>query len=119
MACLLRWMLITVLLLRVAAGGAWAMPMAPHSPGHTIAKETSALPPCHALASDATAATTSTPDTHAPTGTHASGAHCALCFPATVSAFRLPLATIAHSMPSAPRALAFRWQRTPELRPPI
>lgn len=118
MASLLRSILFAALLLRIAAGSAWAMPLAIALPdAHAPTAAATALPPCHG-AQQATAPTVSH-DAHLPASTHAHGAHCALCFPATSTVFTLPLANTRHSMPSAPMAQAFHWQRTPELRPPI
>jgi hypothetical protein len=108
---LLRYLLFTLLVLRIAAGGAWAMPV---QPAAASPQETAMAMPCHGDAANSGSADIGLADQH-----HATSAHCALCFPATSTAFTLPLASVVHSVPVAPTAQAFHRQRTPELRPPI
>ena len=107
----LRFLLFTLLVLRIAAGGAWAMPL---QPPLASPQETAVAMPCHSDAANSISADIGLAGQH-----HATSAHCALCFPATSTAFTLPLASVVHSLPVAPTAQAFHWQRTPELRPPI
>lgn len=118
----IRSLLIAVLLLRVAAGSAWAMPMLagtpPSQPEHS---RTLAAPPCHAMAADITTAqsTAAHGPHHRGVDAHGHGAHCVLCFPAVSSPVTLALAPARHTLPPGTNAKDVPWVRAPELRPPI
>jgi hypothetical protein len=112
----LRFVCITVLLLRIAAGGAWAMPVTA-LPGSTSDAEAVVVTmPCHMGAADVVTPQTAEKHVH---GTHAGHAHCALCFPAFTTVINFPIADAIPSVPRASATAQFHWQRAPELRPPI
>lgn len=110
----LRFITLTVLLLRIAAGSSWAMPMVtatlPAS-GHAV---TVSAMPCHMTAApvqaDADSAHTATP---------AASVHCALCFSALSAPITVFGTALAHSHPRTTGPFASPWQPLPELRPPI
>lgn len=119
MATLLRWTLITVLLLRVAAGSVWAMPTlaeTPPKPGH----HNSLSLPCHTVAADTDASQGNAgAQTHPGAQLQGHGAHCALCFPAVAAPITVVLVPLGHARPLGSAPVGAPWMRAPELRPPI
>ncbi|MBK6323601.1 hypothetical protein [Candidatus Aalborgicola defluviihabitans] len=112
--------MLTVLLARIAAGAAWAMPPVIDMPLPASHSVSAANMPCHMVAS-ATDAESSTAQnaTAQPASGHTGCGHCALCFPALTMAVHLPVTVAVFSAPTTPAKTSSHWQPAPDLRPPI
>lgn len=114
----LRWFLIACVLLRLAAGTAWAMDVQGAEGAAEVADSAIVLP-CHTAVTVTPASSDHATDQHPPAGMHPASGHCFLCF--SVATVHLTVQTVAlpHSVPATPTPAATPWQPLPELRPPI
>ena len=117
----LRFLTLTVLLLRIAGGAAWAMPMVVSNESGNARAAVAVAMPCH-MPMAAQPDHDSTADPHpttTQTGSKTATSHCVLCFSAMTVSLTVHTGAFAHSRPQTMVPLGTPWQPLPELRPPI